>query len=138
MQIVLPKDYQPDFEVKIDNNLIMKAENLYNRIENTLKKRFSEAAAAFGFETKDEINCWDFLSINSTPRELKQLQKFITNFKSEKVKITLQKNEENKNNLDWLNELKVEEFKKEECQEEDSVPSATLTTSDKDYFIINI
>jgi hypothetical protein len=139
MQIVLPKDYQPDYEVKIDNNMIVKAENMYNRIENTLKERFSEAAQAFGFDIEDEINFWDFLSINSTPRKLKQLQKFITNFKSEKVKITLQKNKENKNNLDWLNELKVEEFKQEECQQENTIPSATSTTTiDKDYFVLDI
>lgn len=137
MKTICLNDYKTK-EVKIDEKRIKNAENVYNRVENTLKERFEEAAKAFGFDVEDEINCWDFLSINSTPSKLNNLQNFIKNFETRKVKITLQKNEKNKNSLDWLNELKVEEFKKEEYQEEDSVLSATPTTSDKDYFTINI
>jgi hypothetical protein len=92
MQIVLPKDYQTNYyEVNIDEKTFSRGKSLYNNIKNELLKRFHESAKVFGFEFTDEINCWDFLSIHSTPSKLNNLQNFIKNFKSEKIKITLQK-----------------------------------------------
>ena len=117
MQIINLNDYQPH-EIRTDEKTIKNAENLYNNIENKLLERFDDATKAFGFELDNKINCWDFLSIYSTPSRLRNLQNFITNFKTKKVKITFTNQE---NNLDWLNKFEVEELKNDNSIEKNDI-----------------
>ena len=100
MQTVCLENFEVH-DVKVDDETFKKGLNLYEKVENKLLNRFSEAEAAFGFETEKEINCWDFLSINGNPKKLKNLQNQITNFKTEKRSIQIS------NTQDWLEELEV-------------------------------
>ena len=62
MQTVCLENFEVH-DVKVDDEIFKKGLNLYEKVENKLLNRFSEAEAAFGFETEKEINCWDFLRL---------------------------------------------------------------------------
>jgi len=88
----------------------------YNRIEKELLKRFKEAAEAFAFEYTEDINIYDFLSYNRTPKQIKHLKESVENFNSKKVTI-------NFNNLTDVYE-EYEEMNKK-CEEDHATDSQT-------------
>jgi len=124
MQIVCLENFEVH-DVKIDDETFKKGLNLYEKIEEELLRRFYEAEAAFGFETEKEINVWDFLSISGNPKKLRNLQNRITNFKTEKIKISIQNNF-----TDWLEDLEISSL--------DSNDKGSEFENLKEYFTLDI
>jgi hypothetical protein len=129
--------YLENFEihdVKVDDEALKKGLNLYEEVENKLLNRFFEAEKAFGFETKKEIDIWDFLSISRNPQKLRNLQKLITTFKDEKVRIKINKQIKN---IDWLDELEVNNLNE---IDKDSDPEEIYQNKNisREYFILDI
>jgi len=121
--------YLENFEihdVKVDDEALKKGLNLYEEVENKLLNRFFEAEKAFGFETKKEIDIWDFLSISRNPQKLRNLHNRITNFKTEKIKISIQNDF-----TDWLEELEVSNL-------ENINDKGSESKNLKEYFILDI
>ena len=79
--------YRAPQNVIVTDKMYKRALNIYERIENTLIKRFKEAAEAFAFEYNDTINIYDFLSYNRTPKQIKHLKESVENFNSKKVTV---------------------------------------------------
>jgi hypothetical protein len=125
MQTVCLENFEV-YDVKVDDETFKKGLNLYKNLENKLLNRFSEAEAAFGFETEKEINCWDFLSINGNPEKLRNLQNQITNCKTEKINIQM----DNTQNRDWLEELEVSSL--------DDVDEGSEFENLREYFTLDI
>jgi len=128
MQTVCLENFEVH-DVKVDDEIIKKGMNLYEKIEEELFQRFLEAEKAFGFETEKEIDVWDFLSINGNPKKLRNLHNRITNFKTEKIKISIQNNF-----TDWLEELEVSNLENINDINDKGSESKNL----KEYFILDI
>jgi len=79
--------YRAPQNVIVTDKMYKRALNIYERIENTLIKRFKEAAEAFAFEYNDTINIYDFLSYNRTQKQIKHLKESIENFNSKKINV---------------------------------------------------
>ena len=79
--------HRAPLDVTITKEMYEKALNIYERIEKTLLKRFKEAAEAFALEYTEDINIYDFLSYNRTPKNIKKLQNLLNNYNSEKVTV---------------------------------------------------
>jgi len=129
MQTVCLENFEVH-DVKVDDETFKKGLNLDKKVENKLLRRFSEAEAAFGFEAEKEINVWDFLSISGNPKKFKNLQKLITTFKDEKVRIKINKQIKN---IDWLDELEVNNL-----NEIDEGSESKEMNQIREYFILDI
>ena len=126
MQTVCLENFEVH-DVKVDDETFKKGLNLYEKKEEELFQRFSEAEAAFGFEAEKEINVWDFLSISGNPKKLRNLQNRITNFKTEKRSIQIS------NTQNWLEELEVSNL-----DNVDEGSESKEMNQIREYFILDI